>query len=119
MHLHQDINVELVGALPGSKEGSAQLWAADIAADRLDDANSLFNELAGLGKVAAFLFHARNTQQGCSLTDAVTYRPSDRQGFVVLLQRLLRISQRLICPADVVESGSHPAAVTYRLPDRK
>src|SRR5262249_23754706 len=39
------------------------------------------------------------------LPSALTYRPSDRQSFIELLQRLLLLSQRQIDQADVVECG--------------
>src|SRR5262245_28859877 len=119
MHPHQHIDVGLIELLPGGKVGSAKLLAGDICAQRFNHANSPFNGLASLGEIAALLLDLRNSQQCVSFSVAVTYELENRQSFVELLQRLLRLTQRLIDPADVMESGSLPVAVAYRQPDRQ
>ena len=118
MHPHQHINVGLIELLSGGKVGSAKLLAGDICAQGFDNADSLFNGLASLGEIAALLLYLRNSQQCGSFSVAVTYELEDRQGFVELLQRLLRLSKRLIDPADAVECDSLPSAVAYCPPER-
>src|SRR5262245_57234237 len=112
LHLqpHQHIDVGLIELLSGGKVGSAKLLAGDICTQSFDHPDSLFNGLASLGEIAALLIDSRDPQHGSSFSVAVTYQLEDRQSFVVLLQRLLRLSQRLIDPADAVECDSLPAA---------
>src|SRR5262245_50164712 len=98
--------------MPGGKVGSAKLLVtADIGTQGLDHSDSLFNSLASLCEIAAYLLDSRNPQQGSSFSGAFTYRLPERQSFIVLLQRLLHLSRRPVDFAEVVEDSSVQTAI--------
>src|SRR5215510_4490401 len=95
------------------------MFLTEIGAQRFDDADGLFNGLVGLRQGAACLLHSRNPKKRSSLSIAVKHRPPERQGLIVFLQRLLRLSQQPIDLADAVEYSGLLTAVARRPTERQ
>src|SRR5262245_9620295 len=93
-----------VEILVGSEVGSAKRLACSACAQRFDQADSLFNCLAGLCQIAVRLLCSRDSQQAIGFSPAVAYRPPDLQGFIELLhsQQGVGFSPAVAyCPADL------------------
>jgi len=93
----------------GFDVGMVPSRAGDICAQRFNHADNLFNGLASLGEIATLLLDLRNSQQCGGFSAAGAYELEDRQSFVELLQRLLRLSQRLIDLADAIDDRRRSA----------
>ncbi len=106
MHLHQDVDVKLVGAANSREVTGAQLRAQHIRALRLDQRHRGFDFSSRIGKVAGVSIEVREVVVNHRSRHRVGGSFTQRQRVAVVLQRALRVFEFFVDTPDVGQQVS-------------
>src|SRR5262245_35286883 len=100
--------------LHGSEVRGAQLWARELSAQELNSGERGLDVVASFQEFVPVTFQASHIVEGFRLPPLIANSPTKGNRLLVIIERSLPLTQRVVGQAHAIEKGCFPRAVTCR-----